>query len=265
MKTLGMTKNRNGLIRLFVVGTLILFACAFHTTAKAVGGEDLFAQGNRAYAEARYDEALKFYKEVAGKEGYSTSLLYNMANAYYHKRDVGQAILHYRRALYLDPANTDIKANLCLAQKDFGLISEKVPLWHRYFDLLNINLWILIASGAFASLSLLLLLRGIFPRLLPRSLLKVVPMFFLLIFVVSGTGAAVKYGEMNQSVVVRDNAKLLVSPFDSAASFASIKNGRVVRMEKAYGGYLFVEVQGGRSGWIQEKAIEPIVPSGEIG
>ena len=38
------------------------------------------------------------------------------------KKKIGQAILNYERALYLDPENADIKANLALARKNFGLV-----------------------------------------------------------------------------------------------------------------------------------------------
>ena len=109
---------------LIVAGIIAFLICVSSGGALASQGEDLFALGNQAYAGGKYDEALSCYKRVIEQEGYSASLLFNMANAYYKKKDVGQAILHYERALYLDPGNADIRANLALARKDFGLISD---------------------------------------------------------------------------------------------------------------------------------------------
>ena len=122
---------------LIITGIIALFSCLSLISVSAGQSEDKFALGNEAYAEGKYDEALSYYKGVLEQEGYSASLLYNMANAYYQKKAVGRAILHYERALYLDPGNADIQANLNLARKDFGLIAEPVPDWQRFFNLLD--------------------------------------------------------------------------------------------------------------------------------
>ncbi|MBL7204962.1 MAG: tetratricopeptide repeat protein [Desulfobacteraceae bacterium] len=256
-------KNDKILSFLIVTGMIALLSCVSFTSAIAGQGDDLFALGNEAYAEGKYDEAISYYKEVTEQEGYSASLLYNMANAYYQKKDVGQAILHYERALYLDPGNADIQANLGLARKDFGLISEPAPNWQRFFDLLNLNWWAILASGAFGVFSLLYLLRGIRPGILTGAPFKVLTTVCLLCFMAGGTGVAMQYKNMSRGVVIRDNARLLVSPFDSASSSASIKDGKIVRIAKTYRGYLLVEGVNGKSGWIKRNAVEPVVPSGE--
>ena len=254
-------KNAKILSFLIVTGIIALFSCVSLTGVSAEQGDDPFALGNEAYAQGKYDEALSFYKGEIKQEGYSASLLYNMANAYYQIRDVGQAILHYERALYLDPGNADIQANLGLARKDFGLISEPAPDWQRFFDILNLNWWAILASGAFGVFSLLYLLRGIRPGILKGASFKALTAVCLLCFMAGGTGAAMQYKNISRGVVIKDNAHLLVSPFDSASSSASIKDGKIVRLSKTYRGYLLVEEVNGKSGWIKKNAVEPVVPS----
>ena len=242
-------------------GTLALLICLFPVIAESDQGNDLFARGNQAYTESKYDEAISYYKKVMEKEGYSASVLYNMANAYYQKKDVGQAILNYERALYLDPKNADIQANLRLARKDFGLIPEPVPMWQKVFNLLNLNGWTLLASGAFCAFSFLYLIRGIRPGFFTGSSFKVIATVCLLFFIVSGAGIFVQYGNMSRGVITRNSTHLLVSPFDSAASYSSIKDGKVVQMARIYKDYVLVKGPDGKSGWIQKDAIEPVVPS----
>jgi tetratricopeptide (TPR) repeat protein len=256
-------KNITILSFLIVTGMVALLSCVSFTSALAGQGYDQFALGNEAYAEGKYDEALSYYKGVLKQEGYSAALLYNMANAYYQKKDVGQAILHYERALYLDPGNTDIQANLGLARRNSGLVSGPTPDWQRFFDLLNLNRWAILASGAFGVFSLLYLLRGIRPGILKRAFFKALTVVCLLCFMAGGTGAAMHYKNINRGVVIKDNAHLLVSPFDSASSSASIKDGKIVRIAKTYRGYLLVEGVNGKSGWIERSAVEPVVPFGE--
>jgi tetratricopeptide (TPR) repeat protein len=233
--------------------------------ARAVQGDDLFALGNQAYAEGKYDKAISFYQKVIQETGYTASVLYNMANAYYQKRDVGRAILNYERALYLDPGNADIRANLTLARRDFGLISEPAPGWQRFFDLFNLNGWALVTSGAFGIFSLLFLLRGIRPRTFRGTLFGTVTAVCLIFLVTGGAGIALQYGNLGRGIITKEHARLLVSPFDSAASCASLKDGKVVRMAKTYKGYVLVKGENGRSGWIKRDAVEPVVPSGSFG
>jgi len=233
--------------------------------ARAGQGDDLFALGNQAYAEGQYDKAISFYEKVIQETGYTGSVLYNMANAYYQKKDVGRAILNYERALYLDPGNADIRANLTLARRDFGLISEPVPGWQRFFDLFNLNGWALVVSGAFGVFSLLFLLRGIRPGIFRGTLFGTVTAVCLIFLVTGGAGIALQYGNLGRGIITQEHARLLVSPFDSAASCASLKDGKVVRMAKTYKDYVLVKGENGRSGWIKREAVEPVVPSGSFG
>ena len=181
---MNMANMKNGVISNFLIitGIIAFLGCVSFTSVWAGQGQDQFAFGNEAYAEGKYDEALSFYRGAIKQKGYSASLLYNMGNAYYHKKDVGQAILHYERALYLDPGNTDIQANLGLARKDFGLIAEPAPGWQRLFHILNLNWWAILASGAFGVFSLLYLLRGISPGILKGSSFKILTTVCLLFF-----------------------------------------------------------------------------------
>ncbi|MBC8418227.1 MAG: tetratricopeptide repeat protein [Desulfobacterales bacterium] len=256
-------KNRKVLSFLIVTGMTALLNCVFPASTFAGQGEDLFALGNQAYSEGKYDKAVSCYKGAIEREGYSASLLYNMANAYYQKKDIGLAILNYERALFLDPGNADIKANLRLAQKDFGLISEEARGWQRFFDLLNLNWWSLLASSALGAFSLLFLLKGMRPGILRGASPKLATIVCLTVFMFSGTGVTVQYRNLSRAVVTQDDARLLVSPFDSAFSSESIKGGKIVRMAKSYKDYVLVEGLNGKSGWVQKNAIAPIVPYGD--
>ena len=249
------------LMHFFFAGTLTMLICLFPVTVESGQSSDLFAGGNQAYANGKYDEAISHYKTVIDQKGYSAALFYNMANAYYRKKNVGQAILNYERALYIDPKNADIQANLRLARKDFGLVSGQVPTWKRVFNLLNLDRWTLIASGALGAFAFLCLIRGIRPKFLTGSSFRIIAAACLLIFMVSGTGIFMQYGNISSGVVTRSGANLLVSPFDSAVSLSSIKNGKVVQMARIYKDYVLVKGINGKSGWIQKDTIEPVVPS----
>ena len=74
----------------------------------------------------------------------NAKLFYNLANAYLLRKDLGRAILNYRRALQLDSADANIKKNLAFArsrrQDKITLQTEQKVLqtlffWHYDFSL----------------------------------------------------------------------------------------------------------------------------------
>lgn len=68
--------------------------------------------GDSAYNKSSYVEALQHYNSSLEREGVSSELYYNIGNTYYRLGNVGQAVLSYERALRLNPANDDARANL---------------------------------------------------------------------------------------------------------------------------------------------------------
>lgn len=65
-----------------------------------------------AYLRGDYPTAIDEYKEIARIDGVSSSLLYNLGNAYAKAGDNGHALLCYIRSLRLDPSNSQAEANL---------------------------------------------------------------------------------------------------------------------------------------------------------
>jgi len=254
---------RGRLRRLWSIAAGALLIATWVSGATAGQGDDLFEQGNQAYAKGNDDEAISCYQKAIQEAGYSAPLLYNMANAYYRKKDVGRAILNYKRALYLDPGNGDIQANLALARKDAGQVSGPSPLWRRPFDILNLNGWAWMLSGTFGVFSLMVLLRGIRPAGFQKRGFRVVMTAAVLLLLTGGVGVTLHIGNLGRGVVTGDHAQLRVSPFDSAASSTPIEDGRIVRMAGTYRDYVWVRGEDGRSGWIKKDAVEPVIPAGK--
>jgi tetratricopeptide (TPR) repeat protein len=252
--------TRAGAWWLWTIATgAILVICTLVSGAIAGQGDDLFAQGNQAYVEGKYDEAISIYNRVLREVGYSAPLLFNMANAYYQKKEVGQAILNYERALYLDPGNGEIQSNLALARKDFGLASDPIPSWQQPFHMLSVNGWTWLLSGAFGAFSLMILLRGMGPSRFQGKAFKTVRAGAILFLLTGGVGLALQTRNLGRGVVTTDHANLRVSPFDSAASSMSIDDGKIVRMAKSYQDYIWVKGEDGQSGWIKKDAVEPVI------
>ena len=71
-------------------------------------------------------------------------------------------------------------------------------------------------------------------------------------------GAAGQYRHWHDGVVVADDARIRVSPFESAASIGTIQQGRLLRPGKVHNDYVLVVDEAGRSGWLRADAFEAI-------
>ena len=196
-------------------------------------------------------------------------MLFNLANAYQRQGNSGQAILNYERALAIDPANADIRANLQGLRNNLGLYREETPLWVRFFETLSLNAWTLLASGAFFAIGLLFLIRGVLPfvrkqREAGRPLgflpFKTVIALLFVMMTVSLTGVWAQFQSLNRAVVTEPDARLLISPFESAEAITPVKEGRLVEILKTFGDFSFVREANGQPGWIPKKSVQPIVP-----
>lgn len=253
------------LIFSLALGMMSLFMPIQNTKARvpasveADRAQDLFSLGNDAYAKGQYDQAITHY-DAALLEGYTPSLLYNLGNAYYMKKAIGQSILSYERALYLDPGNVEIKKNLALARKNFGLLTPDQASWKGFFKRLTLNEWTWTGVIVLCTFSMMILLNGIRPGILRGTALKMMACLCFLIIILAGTGMVLQYGNLNRGVIIGNNAQLRVSPFDSAAESGVVKNGKVVQLAKTYEGYIFIHEANGQSGWIPENAVKAILP-----
>ncbi len=256
-------KSKSGSILIFtlVLGMMALLSPLENTAAEVNMGQDLFAQGNAAYAKGNYDRAIVHYRAALDREGYTPSLLYNLGNAYYMKNEIGQSILNYERALYLDPGNADVAANLALARKKAGLVIPDPSSWKVFFNGLTLNGWTWAGVIAFFIFSLMILVNGFRPGVLKRPVLKMMACLCLLLFMAAGAGMAVQYENLNHGIITGENARLRVSPFDSAAASGIVKRGKVVNLADTYEGYVFIKETNGQSGWIPEDAVSAILPT----
>lgn len=248
------------LIFTLILGMMFLLASEDNAAAKENLGQNLFVLGNKAYVEGNYHQAIVHYKAALDKTGYTSSLLYNLGNAYYMKNEIGQSILNYERALYLDPGNAQVKANLALARKNSGLGIREQASWISFFKRLTLNEWTWAGVFALCTFSIMLLLNGIRPGILRGTAPKMMGCLCFLLIIAAGTGMVLQSGNLNRGVIVSENTRLRVSPFNSAAESGVVKNGKVVQLAKTYEGYIFIHEAKGQSGWVPEKAVKAILP-----
>ena len=235
---------------------IVLFLSLSPLVLQAGDVESRFESANAAYSLGEYDKAIKIYKDIIEHEGSGSGLMYNLANSYAQKGQIGLAILNYERALKLSPSDPDILGNLAKVRKDKGLFAEEPGKVALLFSTLSIDGWSTVAACCLVFVAVLLLIRLRYKsstRAFAVSTVSVVSLFLL-----SVAGTYYGYRSYNPLVVIASDIKLQVSPFEGATSTGAVVEGRLLFPVKQHGEYSYVTDRSGRKGWIKAEAVEAV-------
>ena len=248
------------LLLISLLGTIIFISYKLMESRSSGPGDqytqELFHQGNYSYQQGDYEGAIDSFSKLAAEKGVSASVLYNLANSYAQKGVAGKAIVNYERALRLSQGDSEIKHNLHLLREEMGLFPKDRNYFERLLNTLTLNQW-----TALAGLSLLLLTVIQLTKIklnfsqTGRSWATGICLFLLL-----GTMAnsVLLYGKWQSAVIIVPDARLLISPFETADSLGAIKEGRKVFPRKTHGDFYLVEDETGQRGWLAKKWLELI-------
>ncbi len=241
--------------------TIILLICAgiFQSSVifAAADRDALFHQGNEEFSRSEFQAASETFTQLTESEGFSSAVLYNMANSYSQSGKTGKAILTYERALRLSPSDPDIRGNLELLRKEQGLFPKEPSNTEEFFSLLTIRQWSLLALCSLAVIALFQLI-GLRYRFTRKTTVTVLTLSFLA-FSMGSMGTVFEYRLFNPSVVIATDARILVSPFSSATSIGALQEGRLVYPEKHHHNFSYVADETDRKGWIPAASIEAVV------
>ncbi len=251
-------------------GLALLFLLALPVMAMA-STADRLAAANRDYAAQRYQKALEGYRQLTDTAGYSPAVLFNMGNAYYRLGQIGMAIVCYERGRLLAPDDADILRNLAHVRQEAGLIVAPPPWWRNLFYMTGMPGWKMTAILAWVGLGAFWLTGALLARrcapggsLPPRKAMltiKIGMLACLLIGVYGMCGFALAWRDARQSVIVCPQPRLQVSPFPEAETQAGSKPGQRVAVLKSYEHYRFIRLPNGKTGWIDQNCICPVIPA----
>ena len=237
-------------ILLYIVA---LAATAVPTTARAVTLDDAHA----AFAAGKYQESTADYQAVVDQQGYSAPVLFDLGNSFYREGNFPEAILAYKRALWLAPNDEDIMANLQAAQRQAGSTVERAPRYTKVTGILSVNGWAWTGCIAWTLLCTSLLLRVLLPA--QRGLFSTAGVACALVLAGAIAAIILSAGGLREAVVVDKNPAALISPFPAAQSVFTPVPGDTVRIEKAYNDFLLIADGAGHSGWMAKNQLAPVV------
>jgi tetratricopeptide (TPR) repeat protein len=234
--------------------SLLALAAAMLPAAARAGTLD---DAHAAFAAGKYEQSTAGYQSVLATSGYSAPVLYDLGNSWFREGNVPEAILAYKRALWLAPGDPDVLANLQTAQKQAGAVVEQAPWSAPVTSILSVNGWAWLACAAWTALCACLFLRA----WLPAQSGAFSALACVSVLVVAGAIAAIAASSaaLGEAVVVDKNPQALISPFPAAQSVFTPVPGETVRIDKAYHDFLLVSDGAGHTGWMASSQIEPVV------
>lgn len=248
---------------------ILLAALLCATAARAQNAEldALWDAGNKAYAEARYDQAIESYNAIL-MEGYSSyKLYYNLGNAYFKDNQTGRAILFYNRALQARPSDRDAQYNLEIANAQ---VRDKIEVIPQFFIVRWVaEIRMLMGSNGWAVVSLAFLgltLASVLVYLLSQKLRLRKTGFYIgicslaLFGVALGFSLSERHEMLNSSdaIVMNVAAPVKSSPDNSSKELFILHEGTKVKIVSTLGEWREIEIASGDKGWIAETAIEKI-------
>lgn len=248
------------------VFSIALFYFSMLTTNFAGQAEDLFQQANEAYLANNISNAILLYEQVAGLGFESFELEYNLGNAYFRQKKIGQAVLHYERALVLSPDQEDALHNLSIATASMGK-REQLP------DFFLTDWWkktrMTFGSGAWGGLGLLFWWLGFGGLSLwqlgkNREQKKWGFSIGLVAILLSILPFSLAWSRMSfeknskQAIVLLKDAALKSAPDHAGSELFKLEEGEKVKLLDHLGGYWQVRLSNGEKGWVAEGEVEQI-------
>jgi len=221
--------------------------------------DSLFENGNTAYRNGSYQEALKKYEAIDKLTQQSADLYYNMGNAHYKLNQIAPSIYYFEKALLLDPKHEDATHNLIFAQRMTIDAIEVIPkgIMQRFNERIiypiSHNTWAWI-SVVLAFLIGLFFLSYYFASYSSKKRSYFILSFIaigLFLFVLSFTIKA-KHHFINYQPAIIFSTKISVKsePQLSASETFILHEGTKVQVEDTIDNWSKIKLADGKVGWL---------------
>lgn len=246
---------------------ILVFSFLIINVISASQIDDLMKQGNAAYQNGNYQNAISDYEKLVhdGYEG--VSLYYNLGNAYYKDGKLGYSILYYEKALKLSPNDDDIQHNLAIANaKTIDRINTLPKFfifqwWESLLSFFSVKGWTYFTYSLFI---LILVAAGIY-FFIKNPLIQRYSFFgglaILVLFILSVVMLTINVNRqlnVKNGIIIAQAVSAKLSPDAKSNDAFVIHEGLKVIMEDKVDDWVKVRLNDGKIGWLPQNDIAQI-------
>ena len=224
--------------------------------------DHLFAQAAQAYKDGRFDEAIQVDEKIITGDLESSTIYYNLGNAYLKKKALGKAIVNYLRSERMSPRDADVRANLIFARSNVenyqpfsspsGLENALSLKQLSEGELKWIVLFVFIIAGTFVLVGLYKRVRT--KRIILWTALISCVWLYCLVVIVMRTAS-----ESGHAVVIK-GAEAKYEPSLEATTYFKLPEGAEVRLLRCEDTWAKIERPDGKAAWVVVDAVEKVLP-----
>ncbi len=233
-----------------IVNIFFLFSC-FQLHASNI--DSLFQKANSHYQAEQYQEALSFYNEVLNTDTHSLERYLNLGNSHYQNGNIPASILHFERALLLQPLHKEAQHNLSIAQLRIEMADELPILffeqWWKSFILLTTpNNWsILLIISLW--LSAILIIR--FTNSKSRGLFKLL-IALLMLCIVSGAAYHKNSKEQEKTfAILFTDENIKSESTENSQTLQVVSAGNKIEVLQIENDWALIQLTNGNQGWVR--------------
>lgn len=232
---------------------------------QSVSYDNWFEEGNNAYNEGNYEQALTCYGQIVAVGMESAALYYNLGNTYYKMKDYPKAILNYEKSLKLDPGNEDARTNLEIA--NMAIVDKINPVpqsfivrwWSSLKSALSADGWAWLSVALFGTLLLCLFAFLMSRRTGMRKagfFLGLIVLIFLALSLVFAVGKRRDLTVRDEAIVMTPTVTVKSSPSEASVDLFVLHEGTKVRILDSTGEWNKIKIADGTVGWLQAAHME---------
>lgn len=228
----------------------------------------LFEKANQHYRQGEYQQALQTYQQILDSGYESGALYYNLGNCRYKLGELGRAILNYRRAARLMPADEDLRDNLRLVE---SLTADDIEPLPEFLPLRVLKAWVYLLPGHLLALMTALLWTGAVAAFILHLLAhrpavsrwgrRLALIAGLLLLLLAPTLAAQRGDWLlpREGVVLRQEVEVQSAPSEDAGlRVFIIHEGTRFRIEQESEEWAEIVLPDGKLGWIPRASFEAV-------
>lgn len=207
------------------------------------------------YQTKQYDNALSSYQSLLKENPENALLYYNIANVYYRKNAIPEAILAYKNALFFNPDLKEASTNLKLAQSRITKSIKKhdaiffVLWWQRVSHFTMSNTWAIIAVLCFLIWMIQQYLVRIKRKHIPIQV-AVLTICICLCSVLLSFYAAAQKNNSTEVIVLKDDVSLYVAPNASSKKITTLIAGQELEIIKKDKNWIKVKADQQSAAWV---------------